>query len=617
MKITNGIFEHMVMQRNADNVCEQKICGETRPDCEVAAILPGGGKQLIARSDENGFFCGFLKGLQAGGPYRITLTDGVSDAVFTDLLVGDVWILAGQSNMQGVGKMSGALPPRNDVRAFYLDDRWDTARDPLHNMNKAKAEIHWTLNGGHHAFDNCPEIPLKGVGPGVAFGQAMAKKTSVPQGLIASAHGGTTLKLWNPELKDKGENSLYGAMLRRFVLNGEKIAGVLWYQGCSDTADEETVESYSRNTLNLFSAMRRDFRNPELPIVLAQLGRNAVEYDFARNRRWSQVREQQRLLAENLENCAMVPAIDLECDDEIHLSGKAQAILGKRMADAMAFLKGCRNEKPPLKIGKIEYAEDTELHEYRTTIQVENVVGVLHCNHTLPMTFSLHRPCCGSELAAPPFRCELDGSRIIVSAAVALGCKVSYGFGCNGFGNVYDEAGRALPAFGPLFSHQVFRSTPMLSKVEVSEPIMGEDRFPLLLPEKTKMEQLHFSEAVTSDFYFTFERILEKGDYYRFVKWHCFCRRKINCRLLLGSDSNFRLLCDGKEILSSDSVENPIVPDEFMQDLTLDTGEHEFVMGLSGKAGNAWGFCFRIVDTNDILTEDSEKYESENLPVFM
>ena len=157
----------------------------------------------------------------------------------------------------------------------------------------------------------------------------------------------------------------------------------------------------------------------------------------------------------------------------------------------------------------------------------------------------------------------------------------------------------------------------MLSKVEVSEPIMGEDRFPLLLPEKTKMEQLHFSEAVTSDFYFTFERILEKGDYYRFVKWHCFCRRKINCRLLLGSDSNFRLLCDGKEILSSDSVENPIVPDEFMQNLTLDTGEHEFVMGLSGKAGNAWGFCFRIVDTNDILTEDSEKYESENLPVFL
>ena len=137
MKITSGIFEHMVMQRNADNVCEQKICGETRPDCEVAAILPGGGKQLIARSDENGFFCGFLKGLQAGGPYRITLTDGMSDAVFTDLLVGDVWILAGQSNMQGVGKMSGALPPRNDVRAFYLDDRWDTARDPLHNMNNA------------------------------------------------------------------------------------------------------------------------------------------------------------------------------------------------------------------------------------------------------------------------------------------------------------------------------------------------------------------------------------------------------------------------------------------------------------------------------------------------
>ena len=39
MKITSGIFEHMVMQRNADNVCEQKICGETRPDCDISAII--------------------------------------------------------------------------------------------------------------------------------------------------------------------------------------------------------------------------------------------------------------------------------------------------------------------------------------------------------------------------------------------------------------------------------------------------------------------------------------------------------------------------------------------------------------------------------------------------
>ena len=157
----------------------------------------------------------------------------------------------------------------------------------------------------------------------------------------------------------------------------------------------------------------------------------------------------------------------------------------------------------------------------------------------------------------------------------------------------------------------------MLSEVEVSEPVMGEDRFPLLLPEKTKLEKLRFSKAETRDFYFTFERILEKGDYCRFVKWRCSCRRKTVCRILLGADSNFRLLCDGKEVLNSDSVVNPIIPDKFMQDLTLDAGEHEFTMGLSGKAGNAWGFCFRIVDTNDFLAEDSEKYESENLPVFI
>ena len=617
MKITGGIFEHMVMQRNADNVCEQKICGETRPDCEVAAILPGGGKQLIARSDDNGFFCGFLKGLKAGGPYRITLTDGVSDAVFTDLLVGDVWILAGQSNMQGVGKMSGALPPRKDVRAFYLDDRWDVARDPLHNMNKAKAEIHWTLNGGHHAFDNSPEIPLKGVGPGVAFGQAMAEKMSVPQGLIASAHGGTTLKLWNPELKDKGENSLYGAMYRRFILNGERIAGVLWYQGCTDTSKAETVEEYSKNTAELFSAMRRDFNDAELPIVLAQLGRTTCEYDFVLENHWSRIREEQRLLAERTAHCAVVPTIDLECDDSIHLSGRAQCILGRRMADAMAFLKEFSNERAPLKIGKIEYEHDPVLHEHRTVIHIENTVGDLHSSHALPLTFSLHKAGSNNELATPPFRCELDGSKITVSSFSSLGCKIAYCFGCNSVGNIYDKAGRALPAFGPLYSHDVFRTTPMLSKAEVSEPVMGEDSFSHLLPDASQMERLHFSEVKSSNIYLGIDRILEKGAYHRFVRWRCFCRRKINCRLLFGADSNFRLLCDNREILSSDSVLNPIVPDEFSHDLILDAGEHEFTMGLSGKAGNAWGFCCRFIDMSDVLTVETEKCEFDNLPIFI
>ena len=58
-------------------------------------------------------------------------------------------------------------------------------------------------------------------------------------------------------------------------------------------------------------------------------------------------------------------------------------------------------------------------------------------------------------------------------------------------------------------------------------------------------------------------------------------------------------------------------PDEFSHDLILDAGEHEFTMGLSGKAGNAWGFCCRFIDMSDVLTVETEKCEFDNLPIFI
>ena len=598
MKIISGLFDNMVMQRGVDNFSMQKICGEAKANKTIFVVFPDGKKEILAESGTDGKFCGYMRGLKTGGPYQIVLTDGDNQIVFSNLLVGDVWIMAGQSNMQGIGNMEHALKGTDNVRAFYLDNKWRIAQDPLHNMDKAKAEIHWTLNGGHNAFDNAPEIPIKGVGLGVAFGQVMAEKNKVPQGLIASAHGGTNMKLWDPNLKDKGENSLYGAMYERFVMNGSKIAGILWYQGCSDSSLEEDVQLYTKRTLELFNAMRKDFGDENLPIVFAQLGRTATAYDFSLENSWTKIREQQRLLPSMIKNCIMVPTIDLELDDAIHISGKSHIILGRRMAEAHDFLQGNSSNNPSLEIEK-------------------NVIGELHSNNSLPATFSLHEAGANNKISEPPFRCAFDKNKIILTSSSTYGVKVAYAFGCNSIGNVYDSMNHLLPAFGPLFSHEVYRSTPLLSEVEVSEAVMGEDNFETLFADRAKLALLKFSKLESTKTYLEFDRVLEKGDYVRFVKWKCFCVKKLKCRILLGSDSNFRLFCNDNEIMTEMNVSNPIVPDEFMQDITLDAGEHLFAMGLSGKAGNAWGFCCRFVDTNDILDMEKEKFTSDNLPIFI
>jgi len=168
-----------------------------------------------------------------------------------DVLVGDVWILAGQSNMQGVGLLKHRLPPVDAVRAFYMDDRWAPAEDPIHNLDAAVDSVHVELSGGTRP----QPARFTGVGPGVAFGQDMFEATGVPQGLIACAHGGTSMEQWDPALKRLGSRSLYGAMLRRFQKNGSRVAGVVWYQGESD-ANAEAAPHYTRRMKRLVRAMR-------------------------------------------------------------------------------------------------------------------------------------------------------------------------------------------------------------------------------------------------------------------------------------------------------------------------------------------------------------------------
>jgi sialate O-acetylesterase len=86
--------------------------------------------EAAAKVRGNEFTLQFVS-LPAGGPYSVIFTDGKKRLVVKDVLVGDVWICAGPSNMQGLGYLQYAEKPHPQVRAFYMDDHWAVARDPL------------------------------------------------------------------------------------------------------------------------------------------------------------------------------------------------------------------------------------------------------------------------------------------------------------------------------------------------------------------------------------------------------------------------------------------------------------------------------------------------------
>ncbi len=452
MKISSGLFENAVFQRNAKDVCDQIIEGSASYDGELLVTVSKNKKPLSKFKDLECGYCkkgnirGKIEGIPVGGPYLIELSlvsekGKVLDTLkFKDVMVGDLWLLGGQSNMEGVGNLADALPPIDEVKAYYMNNVWKPAEDPIHNLWQAAAPVH----GGNPAAKAAPRR-VKGVGPGVAFGQDMYKRTKVPQGLISCAHGGTKMTQWDPELKKLGDKSLYGAMYNRLQRLGGKVAGMIWYQGCSD-ANAADAALFTERMLTFIKEVRKDTGNATLPIVMVQISR--VCDPSASDECWTSIREQQRLLPEKVKNILTVPAIDLDLDDLIHISGEDQHVLGKRMASAMAVLKGIQKKKelPPIKLKSIKVGTDKLCGNPTVTVTFANVAGKLEASDR-PAGFSLR----DSRI----FKTEVANDYVVLHITAASVRDLSrelmyYGYGINPYCNIRDSEERPLPAFGPV-----------------------------------------------------------------------------------------------------------------------------------------------------------------------
>jgi sialate O-acetylesterase len=245
------------------------------------------------------------------------------------VFVGDLWVLAGQSNMQGVGDLVDVTPPHPRVMMLGMDTRWSQAEEPLHWLSDLPDPVH-SGDPKTRAERSAREhkTRTRGAGLGLPFAVSMAEATGVPVGLVICAHGGTSMTQWSPAKKDEGGNSLYGSMLRQFQLAGGKVKGVLWYQGESD-AGGEAAKVYSKVFSDFIAAVRSDFRQPELPFYFVQIGRFVRAGDSTG---WNTVQEAERRLPERVPNTAVVSVIDLELDDAIHVGTQGLKRAGQRLA---------------------------------------------------------------------------------------------------------------------------------------------------------------------------------------------------------------------------------------------------------------------------------------------
>ncbi len=276
----------------------------------------------------------------------------------------NLFILAGQSNMQGAAPLADAPAPHPDVQCFSSAGRWEPAAEPLHRLWESFTPVHQRLmrrglppeqqarGDAEHAAvaKSARQAGQGGFGPGLAFGRALAEITDRHIGLIPCAHGGTSLEQWWHDKRTPDD--LYGAMLERVRRAGGKVRALLWYQGESDAGQTgDQASTYGERLAEWITAVRRDLNAPELLAIIVQLA-TAVRRPPERpapvlDRGWTQVRQAQLDLPRRVPHTACVSAIDLSLYDTIHIDGPSQNRLGRRLALAFSRLaQGIVNPVP-------------------------------------------------------------------------------------------------------------------------------------------------------------------------------------------------------------------------------------------------------------------------------
>ena len=227
-----------------------------------------------------------------------------------------IYLLMGQSNMAGRGKIEAEdQTPHPRVLMFTLEDEWEPAIEPITHDKPT----------------------MLGVGPGLAFGKAMAaKEPGVTIGLVPCAYGGTPLSRW-----ERGGDLYSNAVERaRLAMRDGTLAGILWHQGESDSGTASHANTYGDRLAAMIRSIRADLGSPDLPFVAGQIGEFLYDRGPDKSPYARVVNEALAKLPEKVPatGCALSKGLK-DKGDVLHFDAASQRELGRRYAAEMTRLQ--------------------------------------------------------------------------------------------------------------------------------------------------------------------------------------------------------------------------------------------------------------------------------------
>lgn len=377
------VADHMVLQQNA----KIKVWGWARPGEQI--FIKGSWSSASARAvaDRDGNWSTFIRTLNAGGPYSMTIV-GENRINIKNILFGEVWFCSGQSNMEFTLKqLGGWKSPLFSSELKVFDDPYLT-NIRLFNIER---------NQNNKPEEDCRgswKIARKNTVENFSatawfFGVNLFESLRVPIGLISASWGGTGAEVWIPESFEPRYDQdgwfetapnkskwwpgkpgvLYNGMIHP-ALN-YKIKGVIWYQG---ETNREQADRYVSMMKTLVFSWRKAWRN-RMPFYYVQI----APYSYKESYAGALLREAQWKASKQISKSGMVVTMDLGEKDDIHPKKKKE--VGKRLAawalsKTYAF-KRIRPESPSFRRIKIEPGQIRIFFDHCTQLKAtENTLNL-------------------------------------------------------------------------------------------------------------------------------------------------------------------------------------------------------------------------------------------------
>ncbi len=448
-------MENMVFQRNQPLVVKGTVkfahASEQIDASKLSATLAQGKMtaSATAKIAKNGSFTCTLNAQKASlESYSLQVKyDGKVVTELAKVYVGDVFVAAGQSNMElnyaqyyegnnnaynfgkGLVKKTDLPKPLVDknVKFVIADHDAKNTDFPLANVN---------LNAGAWLnADSTNSLHLSYLTQQFAL-QLRAKHPNVPVGIIQTAWGGTPIRR---HIRGGDIYANHIAPLKDF-----HVAGVLWYQGRDDAMNFSTATEYESQMTALINQYRSVFERKDLPFLYVQLAR-WPNYQYTQN-----VREAQRTTLDNANlqdrsNVAMTVSLDTDKGTSALIHPLGKDILGARMAaQYLAMENGTKNAVSVPNGPLIERARHTVDGKIALSFQIGTASGLKAMQPNYTKSASASAPDYTKNSKATP----LDGiSNIVIPTTAAL----------QGF-EVANSSGQWVPANAIIRGNQVVLS---------------------------------------------------------------------------------------------------------------------------------------------------------------